>query len=488
MHPEWDGVVPPATRTKALRITRGLFWSENCESNQDIMRPVYWEMNQKEAVVVMQKLVDSQVGGFTPDCQHNRPLRWASRNGHVEVVKLLLSVCGDVDPTIAGPVLAAEGDDNIVPILNIRNALNSLEIACAYGRYQIAEILLQDSRVTKEACDKAYHFGSLKKDSSPFGRNYAHVIRVLLEDGRAEPALPTRHYYYADAVEFLLEDGRCPIPNDGHALMNAAETGNLRMLKYYHEMNPNTPLFGGLFPVVPAAQHGQVHIMEYLLSFPEIDPSVRNNDAIRQASANGHSEIVRMLLLDPRVDPSTPGVAKIFSAGRYYELQDFQKTALHMAIRGGHGDVIRLLLADKRTDVLPDMAKYPDTVMDDGTSTVMTVYYGRDGDFGAAMARGKIIQTVLERDDVRRADPFLSSNTPKLMDNLELAIEMGSVVVVGLLLDDNRMVDHIRANGSEQRSSHESEMKRGNGCFYLNLAEEKGQLEIAELLKTRLLS
>ncbi|KAI9341212.1 ankyrin repeat-containing domain protein, partial [Obelidium mucronatum] len=423
MHPEWDGVVPPETRTAALEIKNGFFWNDRCESNQDIMRPVYWEMPEREAVVVMQKLLESRVGGFSADCQRNRPLRWAARNGHVEVVQLLLSACD-------------EWDDSIVAILNDRNALNSLDIACAYGRYLIAEILLQDSRVTKEACDMAYSFGSLKRDVSPFGRNYAHVIRVLLEDGRAEPSLPWRHHFYADAVEFLLKDGRYPITNDGRALMNAAETGNLAMVKYFLGL-PGL----GVLPVVPAAKHGQVHIMEYLLSLPEIDPSVYYNEAIRQASANGHFEIVQMLLLDSRVDPSMPGLARVFGASRYYEFQDFPNTALHLAIRGGHTRVVQLLLA------------YLDTVFEDGSSSVSN-----------AVNRGEVKRTNFARGDGWYADPYIEK-------------------VVRLLLDDKRMVDHIvriRERLDLSKNHRINRDLRRKRMFYVKLAEDKGKLEIAE--------
>src|SRR3972149_10202393 len=49
---------------------------------------------------------------------------------------------------------------------------------------------------------------------------------------------------------------------------------------------------------------GDSEIVELLLVDPLVDPSAKNNHAIRFASGNGHDKVVELLLADSRVDPS----------------------------------------------------------------------------------------------------------------------------------------------------------------------------------------
>ena len=42
-------------------------------------------------------------------------------------------------------------------------------------------------------------------------------------------------------------------------------------------------------------------MVKLLLQDPRVDPSDRNNGAIRLAHQNGHVEVVKLLLQDPRV-------------------------------------------------------------------------------------------------------------------------------------------------------------------------------------------
>jgi hypothetical protein len=64
-----------------------------------------------------------------------------------------------------------------------------------------------------------------------------------------------------------------------------------------------------------------------------VDPSARDNYAIRKASLEGHTDEVRLLLQDERVDPS-----------------DLRNQAIIIASRKGHTEIVRLLLQDGRVD------------------------------------------------------------------------------------------------------------------------------------------
>ena len=80
-----------------------------------------------------------------------------------------------------------------------------------------------------------------------------------------------------------------------------------------------------------AAQHGQVGVVELLLSDPRVDPTAKNNNAIRWAADNGHVKVVELLLQDGRVDPT-----------------DHDNFAIRSAAQNEHIDVVKLLLQDPR--------------------------------------------------------------------------------------------------------------------------------------------
>ena len=74
----------------------------------------------------------------------------------------------------------------------------------------------------------------------------------------------------------------------------------------------------------------------------DIDPSLKNNEAIRLAAGNGRLEVVKILLKDPRVDPSDNNNHAI----RY-------ASANGLALQGGlgsaeHVEVVKVLLADRQ--------------------------------------------------------------------------------------------------------------------------------------------
>jgi hypothetical protein len=48
-----------------------------------------------------------------------------------------------------------------------------------------------------------------------------------------------------------------------------------------------------------------------LLTDSRVDPSARDNYAIRSASRNGHTDVAKVLLADARVDPSAMDVSPI---------------------------------------------------------------------------------------------------------------------------------------------------------------------------------
>jgi len=129
-----------------------------------------------------------------------------------------------------------------------------------------------------------------------------------------------------------------------------------------------------------------------------VDPSARDNDALRYASLNGHTEIVRMLLeLDPSrgVDPSANN-----------------NQAIRYASNRGHTEIVRMLLE-------VDAFRGVDPSAND--SYALRIASGN--------GHTKIVGMLLELDLSRGVDPSARDN-----DALRIAARLGFTEVMVLLL------------------------------------------------------
>ena len=85
-----------------------------------------------------------------------------------------------------------------------------------------------------------------------------------------------------------------------------------------------------------ASSNGHLEVVKLLLAHPKANPTAGDNYAIRWASSKGHLEVVKFLLADSRVNPST---------ARNYAIRE--------ALLNGHCEVVKLLQADPRTEPNP---------------------------------------------------------------------------------------------------------------------------------------
>ena len=95
-----------------------------------------------------------------------------------------------------------------------------------------------------------------------------------------------------------------------------------------------------------ASKYGRIEVVKLLLQDTRVDPSDINNYAIRWASAMGYVEVVKLLLLDPRFDPSYLNI-------RYGFISACQK---------GNIDMIKILI---------QYVTFDQTIYDDG------IYYAK---------------------------------------------------------------------------------------------------------------
>jgi hypothetical protein len=140
-------------------------------------------------------------------------------------------------------------------------------------------------------------------------------------------------------VRFLLQDSRVDVAsNDNEALRMASYYGHLHILKYLYQSGSLLDFAANeneCFQNAVMNQH--VDIVRFLLHDTninrnfKIDPSDRNNYALRCASCSGNAEIVQLILQDERVDPT---------------VHDY--SCLKIACMIGHSAILDLFMNDSR--------------------------------------------------------------------------------------------------------------------------------------------
>ena len=117
-------------------------------------------------------------------------------------------------------------------------------------------------------------------------------------------------------------------------------TGRLDNVKYIIQ-EKGVKLKGGLITepamagmLINAAMRGRYHVLQYLLSYPEVhDPGIPWNRALMSAVGGNHLDIVDLLLKDGRVDP-----------------REHNQEALTVAIFEGNLGIVDRILQDARID------------------------------------------------------------------------------------------------------------------------------------------
>jgi hypothetical protein len=113
-----------------------------------------------------------------PFITNNFPIQWASENGHIEVVRLLLS------------------DDHVDPSDNENYAI---QWASENGHIEVVRLLLSDERVDPSANENyAIRWASMK--------GHIEVVRLLLSDERVDPS-DNENY----AIQWASENGHVEV-------------------------------------------------------------------------------------------------------------------------------------------------------------------------------------------------------------------------------------------------------------------------------------
>lgn len=223
------------------------------------------------------------------------PLLEASRRGHAEVVRVLLAA-----PGIAVNQVDALG---VTPLLAAAKA----------GHVEVVRMLLAapETDVNQE---EAMGQTPLQAASE---NGHTEVVKLLL----ATPGIVTNH---ADSFGTTPLYAAC---SEGHADV-------MRLLLEHAEVDVNEENILGISPLSMASARDQVEVVQQLLAVPgiQVNQASRGGEtAVHWAVTNGHAEAVRLLLSAPGVD-----VNKACDKGN---------TPLLAACLGARHAIARLLLA-----------------------------------------------------------------------------------------------------------------------------------------------
>jgi ankyrin repeat protein len=285
--------------------------------------------------IVRELIVDPRID-INKRKQGYSPLFLACREGHLEIVKLLLSR-QDIDvkaatKNVSSPFYAAcknghtqvvtelLADARIDPNQKTKTGFTPLHIACSSSKEKVVQLLLQDPRVIKDAEDD--------EGRTPFHivceRGASQITQMFLD-------IPGIDINKADKVGSTPFFAACI---NNHLVIVA------QLLAFRH-LDVNKATKDGRTPFYAACRNGHVSIVRRLLQsgYPvDVNKETEKGfTAFYRACEESYKEIVSLLIADPRVD-----VNKATKDG---------KTPFFVACAKNEQNIVATLLNDPRVDI-----------------------------------------------------------------------------------------------------------------------------------------
>jgi ankyrin repeat protein len=389
----------------------------------------------------------------------------AARNGHIDVVRLLLA---DVRIDCAAP--RGIGEEVLYGVLGLAfeghadrdrarraapNRCDGLVSAAGNGHETVVRVMLADRRIDVNRPDAHGNYALV----SAAGNGHETVVRLLLADQgidvkqhvrkdmslRDEVLFSAASNGHEAVVRLLLADARIVSNTPGffsdyddgdkavyRALLGAAGNGHETVVRLLlgHRLAPgNFKNFLYNFknkPMALAAGKGHEAVVHLLLADERIDAD-QLCEGLMSAAAHGRVEVVRLMLADERIDA------------------DQLCEGLMSAAAHGRVEVVRLMLADERIDAdqlsegLMSAAAHGQVhvvrlMLDHGGIDVNRC--ARDGDSALAKAALKghvgVVTSLLAARGVNVNQPGSGGDTA-----LMLAADTGQDEVVQVLLADH---------------------------------------------------
>ncbi|GIJ91863.1 hypothetical protein Asppvi_010838 [Aspergillus pseudoviridinutans] len=336
-------------------------------------------------------------------------LCWAAGNGHLGVMRLLISVArADINAVHKGvtPLNCAAIRGSYVVARHILSlpgtnangnpqGMSALWYAAAHNSSDVAELLLRRDDVEVNTQDAGEQQTPLAIAAA---RNHIQIVRLLLADSRTDVSVPD-------------VDGRTPL----HRATEAGHGEVALLLLSDDRIDPTCRDHRGRTPLHYAAAVGLEEVARCLLRNFDVDVNATDkwmSTALHNAAGGGHLSIVNLLLC---------------ADAAQVDLRDeFNRTPLWLASYYGRREVVqRLLLEDVDVNVA-------------GPSGSTPLHHAtKDGDLA-------LTELLLERPGL---DP--NRTDPRGRTALWLAAEVGDVQMIIAFLRDCRveMVNDDRGQG-----------------------------------------
>jgi ankyrin repeat protein len=206
-------------------------------------------------LAIMRFLTNSVcTSGFTDQgidihANFEEPLRMAARNGHLSMVKYLVSMGADINKHYIG--------ENSFDYLDF----SALEWAAEKGYFEIAKYLVENGANIHKGGDNALLLSS--------ENGHLQIVKCLIEAGSD---------IYAD--------------DEYNALDRAADNGHYEIVKYLVENGANKD-YGEVLKI--AAESGHMDVVIYIMEHCNV-PNTYINEALRTSAKYGKFEIVKYLV------------------------------------------------------------------------------------------------------------------------------------------------------------------------------------------------
>ena len=206
--------------------------------------------------------------------EYNKALVLAAREGHLEIVKLLLEKNGGVGPLFG-------------------QALEALVLAAKEGHLEIVKLLLE--KIKKGGTDLFVDEALVVAT----GKGYLEIVKLLLEKSKGvgplfgEALVVATMVRHLEIVKLLLEKsgGVCPFVD--RALVVATREGHLEMVKLLLEKSGGGPFVGEA--LVLAAREGHLEMVKLFLN-KGAGAHISAVEALVEALGNSNSEIANLIL------------------------------------------------------------------------------------------------------------------------------------------------------------------------------------------------
>ncbi len=94
-----------------------------------------------------------------------------------------------------------------------------------------------------------------------------------------------------------------PAANNNHAIRSSSEKGYADVVKLLLEDQRANPAVQFSYAIWSSSENGHADVVKLLLADGRANPEANYDAAIRVSSAMGHTDVVKLLLADPRVNP-----------------------------------------------------------------------------------------------------------------------------------------------------------------------------------------